>query len=158
MFRVWIQNYLKTNKNFNVDNSHFRLEIVIKKIYQKIVVRISVFKKIVMLFLSLLFLNGCVEATAFLGPAITAGTSGNIYQATLSYGTNQVVLKSTGKSTMEHVIGFLDPKNEHKGDFSSILVSEVKSFNNNVEEIKTKAINQQDDFFAIVKKIHEKQN
>ena len=120
--------------------------------------RISVFKKIVILFLSLLFLNGCVEATAFLGPAITAGTTGNIYQASLSYGTNQVVLKSTGKSTMEHVIGFFAPKNEHKGDFSSILVSEVKSFNNNVEEIKTKAINQQDDFFAMVKKIHKKQN
>ena len=120
--------------------------------------RIGIFKKTVMASLSLLFLNGCVEATAFLGPAITAGTSGNIYQASLSCGSNQVVLKSTGKSTMEHVIGFLDPKNEHKGDFSSILVSEAKSFNNNVEEIKTKAINQQDDFFAMVKKIHKKQN
>ena len=63
------------------------------------------------LLLSIFFLNGCIEATAFMGPAITIGTSGNIYQAGLSYGTNQVVQRTTGKSPIQHISGFLDSVN-----------------------------------------------
>ena len=37
---------LQKLKNFYVDNSYLHLEIVIKSIYQKIVVRIGIFKKI----------------------------------------------------------------------------------------------------------------
>ena len=113
--------------------------------------RISIFKKIVMVFLSLFFLNGCVEPTAFLGPAITAGTSGNIYQASLSYGTNQVIQKTTGKTPAEHVVAFFDPQNEHQGDLKKILVEEIK-------EKKSKIIKNEDDFFAMVKKVYEEKN
>ena len=67
-------------------------------------------KKIILLILSLFFLNSCVETTAFLGPAITAGTSGNVYQAGLSYGSNQLVKKTTGKTTFEHMSEFIDSK------------------------------------------------
>ena len=35
-------------------------------------------------------LNGCIETTAFLGPAISVGTTGNVYQASLSYSTNKI--------------------------------------------------------------------
>ena len=101
-----------------------------------------------MVFLSLLFLNGCVQPTAFLGPAITAGTSGNIYQASLSYGTNQVIQKATGKSPTEHVIEFFDPQNEHQGDVKAILIDEVK-------KTKSKIIIKEDDFFAMAKEIYE---
>ena len=98
--------------------------------------------------LSLLFLNGCVEPTAFLGPAITVGTSGNIYQASLSYGTNQAIQRATGKSTAEHVPAFFDPQNEHQGDLKTILINEVK-------KTKSKIVIKEDDFFTMAKEIYE---
>ena len=98
--------------------------------------------------LSLLFLNGCVQPTAFLGPAITAGTSGNIYQASLSYGANQAIQKATGKTPTEHAIAFLDPQNEHQGDVKAILIDEVKT-------TKSKIIIKEDDFFAMAKEMYE---
>ncbi len=101
--------------------------------------------------MSLLFLNGCVEATAFLGPAITASTSGNVYQASLSYGANQVVKKATGNTPVEHAVKFFDPQNEHKGDLKSILISHT-------EETKSKIKNKEDDFFASVKKLYKKED
>ena len=120
--------------------------------------RIDIFKKTVMASLSLLFLNGCVEPTAFLGPTIAAGTSGNIYQASLSYGTNQVIIKTTGKSPIEHVANFLDPKNEHKGDLSLILNNKVENLNSKAKDTKLNIKEEQEDFFTMVKKIYEKQN
>ena len=81
-------------------------------------------KKLLLLF-SFLLLNGCFEPTALMGPAITVGTSGNIYQAGLSYGTNQVVQKATGKSSIEHIVKFLDPEDEHNGIVSSITIKKI---------------------------------
>ena len=103
------------------------------------------FKKTILLLLSSLFLGGCIEPMAFMGPAITAGANGNIYQAGLSYGTNQVIKKTTGKTTIEHISEFLDPKNDHQGDFVSIAKKHK-------EEIKLKIEKQQKDFFAMAKK------
>ena len=110
--------------------------------------RINILKKTVITSLTFLFLNGCVEPTAFLGPAITAGTSGNIYQASLSYGTNRAIQKVTGKTPTEHVIAFLDPQNEHQGDLKTVLIDEVK-------KTKSKIIIKEDDFFAMAKEIYE---
>ena len=108
-------------------------------------------KKLLLLF-SFLLLNGCFEPTALMGPAITVGTSGNIYQAGLSYGTNQVVQKATGKSSIEHIVKFLDPEDEHNGIVSSITIKKindaklkikkhqgnfVEKMNSNFEETKT---------------------
>ena len=81
-------------------------------------------KKLLLLF-SFLFLNGCFEPTALMGPALTVGTSGNIYQAGLSYGTNQVLQKTTGKSSLEHIVKFLDPEDEHNGIVSSITIKKI---------------------------------
>jgi hypothetical protein len=60
-------------------------------------------KKILLYLFSLTILNGCIEPTAFLGPAITISNSGNVYQASLSYASNQVILNSTGKTPLEHL-------------------------------------------------------
>ena len=51
----------------------------------------------------LFFLNGCVQNTALLGPAYTMASTGNIYQAGLTYGSNQAVKKITGKSATENI-------------------------------------------------------
>ena len=63
----------------------------------------SLKKKILLYLFSLTILNGCIEATAFLGPAITISNSGNVYQASLSYASNQVILNTTGKTPIEHL-------------------------------------------------------
>ena len=58
----------------------------------------------------LFFLNGCVQSAALLGPAYTLASTGNIYQAGFSYGSNQAVKKVTGKSPTENIQSLLDNK------------------------------------------------
>ena len=58
----------------------------------------------------LLFLNGCVQTTALLGPVYTLASTGNIYQASLSYGSNHAVEKITGKSPTENVQSLVENK------------------------------------------------
>ena len=81
----------------------------------------------------LFFLNGCVQGTALLGPAYTLASKGNIYQAGLSYGSNQAVTKITGKSPTENIKSFVDDK--------KLKVEEEES---------------QEEFFALVKSRIEK--
>ena len=81
----------------------------------------------------LFFLNGCVQNTALLGPVYTLATTGNIYQAGLSYGSNQAVKKITGKSPTENIKSFVDDK--------KLKVEEEES---------------QEEFFALVKSRIEK--
>ena len=60
-------------------------------------------KKIIFLLLSLFYLNGCIQSSAFLGPAITMASTDNIYQAGIQYGTGKAIKKETGKDTIEHI-------------------------------------------------------
>ena len=61
-----------------------------------------------LLLLSLFFLTSCGQIVAFIGPAITAGSTGEIYRAAYSIGSDHLVKRVTGKTTMEHVNGYLD--------------------------------------------------
>ena len=56
-----------------------------------------------LLLLSLFFLTSCGQLVAFLGPAITAGSTGEIYRAGLSYGSEHLIKRATGKTAYEHV-------------------------------------------------------
>ena len=60
----------------------------------------------------LLFFSGCMQGTAFLGPAVTGASTGNAYQAGLSFGSSRVVEEMTGKSTIENIISILDTKED----------------------------------------------
>ena len=71
-------------------------------------------KKIVLLVLSLLFLNSCIQSSAFLGPAITVASTGNIYHAGIQYGTNEAIKKETGKDTTEYISSVLNPIEKKK--------------------------------------------
>ena len=62
----------------------------------------------IFLFLSLFFLTSCGQIVAFLGPAITAGTTGETYRAAISYGSEHLIKRATGKTTFEHVTTFMD--------------------------------------------------
>jgi len=77
------------------------------------------------LLFSLTALNGCIETTAFLGPAISVGTTGNVYQASLSYSTNKIIHSTTGKTPIEHVTNFFDPNDEFDGNLNLIVADNI---------------------------------
>ncbi len=66
--------------------------------------------KKIFLLLCLVFLSGCFQSIALLGPAVTGASTGKIYQAGLSYGTNMIMLQATGKTTSEHMMDILNSK------------------------------------------------
>ena len=61
----------------------------------------------IFLFLSLFFLTSCGQIIAFLGPAITAGSTGETYRAAISYGSDHFIKRVTGKTTFEHAITYM---------------------------------------------------
>ena len=69
-----------------------------------------ILKKIFAGLFLLFFLNGCVQSAALLGPAYTLTSTGNVFQAGLSYGSNQAVKEITGKSPTENIKSFVDDK------------------------------------------------
>ena len=70
-----------------------------------------ILKKIVIGLIYICFLNGCVQTTSLLGPAYTLVSTGSVYQAGLSYGSNQAIKKVTGKTTTENIKNLI---NEHE--------------------------------------------
>ena len=105
-------------------------------------------KKIIFLILGLFFLNSCIDATAFLGPAITAGTSGNVYQAGLSYGSSQLVKTATGKTTFEHMSEFIDSKKFK--DTKKKIINSGNKLEESFESAERKSI----DFFTSVRSLY----
>ena len=92
-------------------------------------------KKIIIgLFVSC-FLNGCIQSTALLGPAYTFANTGNIYQASLSYGSSKAVKKITGKTPTENIKSLIDNK--------ETIIEEDENY---------------DEFYALVKRRIEKTN
>ena len=89
--------------------------------------------KIIAALFLLFFLNGCVQSAALLGPAYTLSSTGNIYQAGLSYGSNQAVKNITGKTPTENIKSLVDNK-----------------------KIKIEEKEKQEEFFALVKSRIEK--
>ena len=95
-----------------------------------------ILKKIIISAFAIFFLTGCLQNTAFLGPAVTVASTGNVYQAGLSYGSSHAIKKMTGKTTTENIKSFLDSNNT--------TVKEEESY---------------DEFFVLVKdKIQKKSN
>jgi phosphoribosylaminoimidazole (AIR) synthetase len=91
------------------------------------------FKKTIISLFFLLFLNGCVQSTALLGPAYTLVSTGNVYQAGFSYGSTHAVKKITGKSPTENIKSLVDNK--------KLKIEEEENY---------------DEFFALVKNRIEK--
>ena len=48
-------------------------------------------------------LSGCAQNVALLGPAITLGTTGNVMQAGIQYGTNQAIKQETETQEIEFI-------------------------------------------------------
>ena len=67
-------------------------------------------KKLLLFLVCFVFLSGCFQSIVLLGPAIGGVTTGKIYQAGLSYGTNIIMEQATGKTTSEHMLNILNSK------------------------------------------------
>ena len=80
-------------------------------------------KKIIILIFIFVLISGCVQSTAMVGPAIAGATSGNIYQAGLSYGTNLTLKEKTGKSAGQHVI---DYKKKIEKNLKNLVEKDIK--------------------------------
>ena len=73
-------------------------------------------KQIFTSFFLIIFLNGCAQNVALLGPVITGASTGSAYQAGLSYGSGKAVTKITGKTTTENIKDLLSKGNDEKED------------------------------------------
>ena len=61
-------------------------------------------KKVIFVVVATLFLNGCFQMLALVGPAASGVATGNIYQSAISYSLSYGVKKTTGKSIIENVM------------------------------------------------------
>ena len=61
-------------------------------------------KKVIFVVVISLFLNGCFQVIALLGPAASGVATGNIYQSAISYSLSYGVKKTTGKTIIENVM------------------------------------------------------
>ena len=86
-------------------------------------------RKILIMIFSLALLSACAQSTALIGPAITVGNTGNIMQASFSYGSNMAVKRVTGKTPGEHATSFVIDKREEKKirkEIASYLESHIE--------------------------------
>ena len=69
-------------------------------------------KKILSLSLLIIFLTGCAESLALLGPATTIGAgSGKVVQSAASSAISYGVKRQTGKSPSQHAISYVKKNN-----------------------------------------------
>ena len=91
------------------------------------------FKKIIIGLFLLFFLNGCVQNTALLGPAYTLASTGNVYHAGLSYGSNEAIKNITGKSPTENIKSLTDNKklkiedNQDYDEFFALVKNRIEN-------------------------------
>ena len=81
--------------------------------------------RILTIILSFFFLTGFVPILSFVGPGVTALTSGNIYKASAQYIINQRIEKETGKNSLtlikETLVEETDKKIKKKNSFDEDL-------------------------------------
>ena len=80
---------------------------------------IMIHKKIIYSLIALYFLAGCTSPTAMIGPVYTLSSTGSIFQTGLSYGSNEIITRSTGKTPIENVIEISSKKNIQKQTLES---------------------------------------
>jgi len=95
-----------------------------------------IYKKFFLLIFLLILTGACTAPTAMLGPAYTFTSTGNVFQTGLTYSSNELVTKYTGKSTLENVI-------------------ELSSFDE--KNVQTKTL-ESEEFYLLVKSKIEKTN
>ena len=94
------------------------------------------FKKIYLLVLIFIFLSGCIQSTALLGPSITIATTGNVMQAGLQYGANTAIKNETGKDALTHLKDAVEVEED-----SQKFQKKIKNFTQNtINRVKKKLL------------------
>ena len=70
--------------------------------------------RILVLFTTMLMLNGCAESVALLGTSISGASNGKILQSSLNSAVSYGVKKQTGKAPLEHVKAYAEKINPEK--------------------------------------------
>ena len=94
------------------------------------------FKKIYFLVLVSIFLTGCIQSTALLGPGVTIATTGNIMQAGLQYGANTAIKNETGKDALTHLKDVV----EEEKDFQKFEYKIRDLTKNTIDRVKKKLL------------------
>ena len=97
-------------------------------------------KKITLYFCISLFLTGCFQSSAMVGPAITLASTGNASQAGVAYFTNKVVKEETGMTAVEYVSVILEDKNQISIRNDKIDEELVILVQKNIEETRKKIL------------------
>ena len=71
-------------------------------------------RRILVLFIGMLMLNGCAESVALLGTSISGASNGKILQSSLNSAISYGVKKQTGKAPLEHVKAYAEKVNPEK--------------------------------------------
>ena len=71
-------------------------------------------KKVIFVVIVALFLNGCFQVLALVGPAASGVATGNIYQSAISYSLSYGIQKATGKTIIENVIDINNKSKDKK--------------------------------------------
>ena len=89
--------------------------------------------RILTVMLSFFFLTGFLPILSFVGPGVTALTSGNIYKASAQFIVNQSIEKETGKNSLtlikETLVEEKDKKiikNSFDEDFKQLVETRIK--------------------------------
>ena len=94
------------------------------------------FKKKYLLVLISMFLSGCIQSTALLGPGVTIATTGNIMQAGFQYGANSAIKNETGKDALTHLKDAVEVEQD-----SQKIQKKIKNFTQNtIKRVKKKLL------------------
>ena len=87
--------------------------------------------KLYFILLSFIFLSGCFQSSAFLGPGMTIISTGNVAQAGFHYGANKAIKKETGKFPIIHFKETIENTND-----TNSFIADLKKFIEGLKEIK----------------------
>ena len=83
-----------------------------------------------------MFLTGCIQSTALLGPGVTIATTGNIMQAGFQYGANSAIKNETGKDALTHLKDVVEEEQDNQK-----LEKKIKNLaQNTIQKIKNKLL------------------
>ena len=79
--------------------------------------------KLYFILFSFIFLTGCFQSSALLGPGMTIISTGNVAQAGLQYGANTAIKKETGKYPITHFKETVETTNG-----TNSFITDIKQF------------------------------
>ena len=82
-------------------------------------------RKILISLVLTLFVSGCAETIALLGPASTSIGGGKVTQSAISSAVNFGVKKQTGKSPMEHALAYAERHNPERKKIKCVNFLEI---------------------------------